>query len=232
MPSTYKKIHAALKDLAIPEKAAFFPRFFKTGKGQYGEGDQFLGVTVPNQRLVSKEFYQLADDDTISELLHSPWHEDRLTGLLILNLKYKKDKSQHWVDLYLSNIDCVNNWDLVDSSATTILGDWLEDKDRTILYEFANENHLWKNRIALISCFHFIKKNDLKDFFRITAILLKHPHDLIHKAIGWMLREAWKRDPDAVEKFMEKNLKQLPRTALRYAIEKMPPNERAAWMQG
>ena len=232
MPSTFQKINTALKQKANPDKAAFFPRFFKTGKGQYGEGDKFIGVTVPDQRYVSKQFFKEADDDTIIELLHSPWHEHRLTALLILNLKYKTDKQQHWVDLYLSNVDRVNNWDLVDSSATTILGDWLEDKDRSILYEFAKADHLWKNRIALISCFHFIRKNDLKDFFKITSLLLKHPHDLIHKAIGWMLREAWKRDPEAVEKFMEKNLKQLPRTALRYAIEKMPPNERAAWMKG
>jgi 3-methyladenine DNA glycosylase AlkD len=235
MPSTFQKINTELKQKANPEKAAFFPRFFKTGKGEYGEGDSFLGVTVPDQRTISKHYFKEADTDTIAKLINSKWHEERLTGLFILTLKYKSDKKtgnqQQWVDLYLSNLNGVNNWDLVDSSAPVILGDWLENRDRSILYEFANADDLWKNRMSIIACLHFIKKNDLKDLFKITSLLLKHKHDLIHKAIGWMLREAWKRDPEAVEKFMEKNLKQLPRTALRYAIEKMSPEERQAWLR-
>lgn len=235
MPSLYSTIHQSFLDVAIPEKAAFFPRFFKSGKGEYGEGDFFLGVTVPDQRTISKHYFKDADKSTIEKLINSKWHEERLTGLFILTLKYKSDKKtgneQQWVDLYLSNLKGVNNWDLVDSSAPVILGDWLENRDRKILYDFAKSQDLWKNRIALIACLHFIKKGDITHLLKIAELLLHHKHDLIHKAMGWMLREAWKRDPEAVEKFMEKNLKQLPRTALRYAIEKMTPEERQNWLR-
>lgn len=235
MPSLYSDIHRSLKEVSIPEKAAFFPRFFKSGKGEYGEGDFFLGVTVPDQRTISKHYFKDADKSTIEKLINSKWHEERLTGLFILTLKYKSDKKtgneQQWVDLYLSNLKGVNNWDLVDSSAPVILGDWLEKRDRKILYDFAKSQDLWKNRIALITCLYFIKKGDLSDLLKLSKILLSHKHDLIHKAIGWMLREGWKKDPDAVEKFMKKNLKQLPRTTLRYAIEKMSPEERQAWLK-
>lgn len=235
MSTLYSTIHQSLKEVAIPEKAAFFPRFFKTGKGEYGEGDFFLGVVIPDQRIISKHYFKEADKKTISKLINSKWHEERLTGLFILMLKYKADKKtgnhQQWVDLYLANLKGVNNWDLVDSSAASILGDWLENKDKKILYDFARSNDLWKNRISLIACLHFIKKGDLTDLLKIAKILLPHKHDLIHKAIGWMLREGWKKDPDLIEEFLHKNYAQVPRTALRYAIEKMSPEKRQSWLK-
>ncbi|MGZ5253686.1 MAG: DNA alkylation repair protein [Flavitalea sp.] len=235
MAALYSTIHQSFKDVAIPEKAAFFPRFFKSGKGEYGEGDFFLGVTVPDQRTISKHYYKQADKGTIEKLINSKWHEERLTGLFILMLKYKADKKtgneQQWVDLYLANLKGVNNWDLVDCSAAVILGDWLENRDRKILYAFARSNDLWKNRISIISCLHFIKKGDLADLLKIAKILLPHKHDLIHKAIGWMLREGWKKDPVLIEKFLQDHYDQIPRTALRYAIEKMSPEERQIWLK-
>jgi 3-methyladenine DNA glycosylase AlkD len=235
MPSLYSTIHQSLKDVSLPEKAAFFPRFFKTGKGEYGEGDFFLGVTLPNQRTISKHFFKEADKATIEKLINSKWHEERLTGLFILILKYRADKKsgneQQWIELYLSNLKGVNNWDLVDSSAAPILGDWLENRNKKILYDFAKSKDLWKNRISLIACLHFIKKGDLNDLLKISKILLPHKHDLIHKAMGWMLREGWKKDPERIENFLQENYLQIPRTALRYTIEKMSPEERQSWLK-
>jgi 3-methyladenine DNA glycosylase AlkD len=232
--SFYHQIHEALKSYAQQEKAAFFPRFFKTGKGEYGEGDVFMGVTVPNQRLIAKQFYASSDEHLITQLLDSMYHEERLVGLFLLKHKFLVERKQHaekqWVDLYLKKIDRVNNWDLVDSSAHIILGQWLDNKDRYLLYELAAENNLWKNRIAIIATMHFIKKGDIVDILKLSALLLTHQHDLMHKAIGWMLREAWKKEPAIIENFIRKHIQKMPRTMLRYSIEKMEEGKRKEFL--
>jgi 3-methyladenine DNA glycosylase AlkD len=229
------KILSELKSLANKEKAAILSRFFKTGKGEYGEGDLFLGITVPDQRKLAKKYVDSVSKAIITSLLNSPIHECRLTGILMLCMKFNSSRKNHeekqWVDLYLKRINCINNWDLVDSSAHIILGQWLEDKERGILYKYANDDSLWKNRVAIITTLHFIKNNDIKDLLKISKIMLSHQHDLIHKATGWMLREAWKRKPVEIENFIAENASNMPRTMLRYAIEKMSPKKRAALMQ-
>ena len=183
-----------LNELANPVKAKFFPRFFKTGPGEYGEGDEFIGVTVPNMRLVAKR-YQGATLKDLQELLNSKIHEHRLTALIILVGKYKKadDKEKKAiVDFYLRNTLNINNWDLVDLSACYILGEYYLDKDKAILYKLSRSKNLWEKRISIISTAWFIKNNQFKDSLRIAEILLKDKHDLIHKAVGWMLREVGK----------------------------------------
>jgi 3-methyladenine DNA glycosylase AlkD len=230
---------AIVKDLrafATAEKAAFLPRFFKTGKGQYGEGDRFHGITVPDQRTVAKKHQSTTSKETIIALLDSGFHEERLTGIFILCFKFaesrKLGKEKEWVDLYLQKADRVNNWDLVDSSAHIILGQWLEDKDRKILYKLATDPLLWRNRIAVVATWHFIRKNnDLKDILELSKIMLSHKHDLMHKATGWMLREGWKKDPLAIEEFLDEYATRMPRTMLRYAIEKMEEKKRKGYLK-
>lgn len=228
-------IQKELRKKINKEKAVFYPTFFKTGKGQYGEGDVFLGIVVPDQRAIAKKHFQESDKQTIIELLDSIYHEERLTGLFILNLKFAEDKKKSnekkWVDLYLKKINRVNNWDLVDSSAHIILGPWLEDKDRSLLYTFARDKDMWVNRIAMIATFHYIKKSELDDALKIAELLLTHSHDLIHKAVGWMLREGWKKKPVLIEAFINKHIKVMPRTTLRYAIEKMEEEKRKSFLQ-
>jgi 3-methyladenine DNA glycosylase AlkD len=231
------ELKAIIKDLrahATKEKAAFLPYFFKTGKGQYAEGDRFHGIVVPDQRKIAKLHTATTNKATIVELLKSPFHEERLTALFILCNKFnaakKIQQEKEWVDLYLKNAERVNNWDLVDNTAHIILGQWLEDKDRSILYKFAESTSLWKNRIAIVATLHFIRKKDLKDIFQLSEIMLTHTHDLMHKATGWMLREAWKRDAISVESFLNKFAHQMPRTMLRYAIERMPEPKRKAYL--
>jgi len=230
-------LHAIIKDLkshATKEKAAFLPYFFKTGKGQYAEGDRFHGIVVPDQRKIAKIHTATTNKATIVQLLKSPFHEERLTALFILcnkfNLAKKNQQEKEWVDLYLKNAERVNNWDLVDNTAHIILGQWLEDKDRSILYIFAKHPPLWKNRIAVVATLHFIRKNDFHDILQLSEIMLKHPHDLMHKATGWMLREAWKRDAKMIEQFLNKFAHRMPRTMLRYAIERMPEPKRKAYL--
>jgi 3-methyladenine DNA glycosylase AlkD len=233
--SDAKIISKALYSFASKEKAAFLPRFFKTGKGEYGEGDRFLGVVVPDQRKVANKFSSTTSKETIIELLHSPFHEERLTGVFILCNKFneakKSGKEKEWYDLYLKMAERINNWDLVDASAHIIVGQYLEDKDRSILYKLAKENSLWKNRIAVVATWHFIRKNsDLKDILQLSEIMLTHKHDLMHKATGWMLREGWKKDAKQIEKFLDKFATQMPRTMLRYAIEKMEETKRKGYL--
>jgi 3-methyladenine DNA glycosylase AlkD len=225
-----------LKAFATADKAAFLPRFFKTGKGQYGEGDKFHGITVPDQRTVVKKHHSTTSKETIIALLDSPYHEERLTGILILCQKFieskKTGKEKEWVDLYLKKADRVNNWDLVDASAHIILGQWLENKDRKMLYTLAVDPLLWRNRIAVVATWHFIRKNnDLKDILELSKIMLSHKHDLMHKATGWMLREGWKKDPLAVEAFLDEFATRMPRTMLRYAIEKMEEKKRKGYLK-
>ena len=233
--SDAKTISKALLAFATKEKAEFLPRFFKTGKGEYGEGDRFHGVVVPDQRKVANKFSSTTSKETIVELLHSPFHEERLTGVFILCNKFneakKTGKEKEWYDLYLKMAERINNWDLVDASAHIIVGQYLEDKDRSILYKLATENSLWKNRIAVVATWHFIRKNsDLKDILQLSEIMLTHKHDLMHKATGWMLREGWKKDAKQIEKFLDKYATLMPRTMLRYAIEKMEETKRKGYL--
>ena len=229
---------AIVKDLlqfASKEKAEFLPRFFKTGKGDYGEGDRFHGIVVPDQRKVAKQHTSTTNKETIVELLHSPFHEERLTGVIILCNKFnearKTGKEKEWYDLYLKMGERINNWDLVDISAHIVVGQYLEDKDRSILYKLATDKSLWKNRIAVVATWHFIRKNsDLKDILQLSEIMLTHKHDLMHKATGWMLREGWKKDAKQIEKFLDKFATQMPRTMLRYAIEKMDEPKRKGYL--
>ena len=218
-----------------PKQALLLQRFFKTGKGEYGEGDIFLGIKVPVQRQIVKK-YKLNLED-IQELLLSKIHEHRLSGLFILIEKYKKasDKEKQEIfDFYLKNLKHVNNWDLVDLSSHKIVGEFLIDKseNRRILYDLAKSENLWEKRISIISTFAFIKDNDFKDALKIAEILLKDSHDLIHKAVGWMLREIGKKSLETEEKFLKKFYKQMPRTMLRYAIEKFEEEKRQRYLKG
>lgn len=229
-----KKIKQELLRLKNPSKAKIFLRFFKTGKGEYGEGDVFLGITVPVQKSIANKYYDLNLKD-LQELLSSKIHEYRLASLLILISKYKKADEvgkKEIVDLYLKNTKNINNWDLVDSSAGYIIGDYLFQfkKDRSILYKLAKSNSLWDRRIAIMSTFAFIKNNYFKDTLSISKILLHDSHDLIHKAVGWMLREVGKRDKKVEVDFLNKHYRKMPRTMLRYAIEKFSETERKKFL--
>lgn len=232
---TAKKITAALKASSDPEKAAFFSRFFKNGPGEYAEGDKFLGVTVPKQRKVATEFSALAEPEIV-RLLDSQHHECRLTAVFILVHQFEKAQDdlqrKRIYELYLSKTDRINNWDLVDASAHKIVGPWLNDRSRKPLYKLARSRDLWENRIAIIATFHFIRQNDLAETLTISKILLERPHDLIHKAVGWMLRELGKRDEQAMIGFIRKHYDAMPRTMLRYAIEKLPKLRRQKILAG
>lgn len=207
------------------ERALISEKFFKTGKGSYGEGDIFIGITVPEQRKIAKKYYKEIKLAEVEKLLNEKTHEYRLTALLILVYKYQKASSdlekKEIVELYLKNVSCVNNWDLVDSSADKILGDYfILTNNKELLYDFAITDNLWKQRIAIMSTFYFIRNREYNDTLKIAEILLNHKHDLIHKAVGWMLREIGKRDFKVEYDFLIKNYKKMPRTMLRYAIEK------------
>lgn len=209
------------------------PRFFKTGKGGYGEGDQFIGVVVPNLRVVAKKYFD-TDFETLQELLASPFHEYRLTALLALTYRYAKLKDpasrEACVNFYVSQIAAINNWDLVDLSCYKILGHWLFDKDKQLLYDWATENHLWKQRIAMISCMYFVKQGEFKDALAIADLLQHHPHDLIHKAVGWILREIGKRNEQVLVDYLTPRYKKMPRIMLRYAIERFEEGKRKAFL--
>ena len=224
-----------LRKHATAERARVSVRYFKTGKGEYGEGDQFLGVAVPIQRALAAKYVSQVTEADISDLLSSPFHEIRLTALFMLNTRFLKSADQaeakKWVDFYLSHIHCINNWDLVDSSAPIVLGSWLQNRNRRILYQFARSKNIWKNRIAILSTLAFIRKNELADLLKLAEIFIHHPHDLLHKATGWMLREGWKRDPQVIEAFLTKFASQMPRTMLRYSIEKMSPTKKKRFMK-
>lgn len=228
-----KAVLAALTELASPEKAASSPRFFKARPGEYAEGDRFLGVTVPNQRKVAAQLWKDLEEGALAQLMLHPLHEMRLTGVFILVKKFEKASSEsekkHWVDFYLNHLEGINNWDLVDSSCYQILGRHLYNQSRDLLYFFAQENHLWKNRIAIVSTLYFVKRGDVADTFALAKILMRHPHDLIHKAVGWLLREAGKQDPMQLHEFLDYNATYMPRTMLRYAIEKLDESEQRVW---
>jgi 3-methyladenine DNA glycosylase AlkD len=221
-----------LKSVSDPERAMASLRYFKTGKGQYGEGDVFLGVTVPNQRKLAKKFSSLPLAE-IKTLLCNKVHECRLTALFILVDQYRKadDKAKEKiVQFYLKNKSYVNNWDLVDSSASYILGNYLIDRPKELLYQLANSKSVWDRRIAIMSTQAFIAANKFSDTLKLSKILLHDPHDLIHKAVGWMLREVGNRSMDTEKQFLEKHATVMPRTMLRYAIEKFPVTERKRFL--
>ncbi len=228
-----KEIQKELEQYIDPVKRDYLPKFFKTGKGQYGEGDKFLGVVVPNTRTVAKH-YKDVPFEVMAELLQSEWHECRLCALLMLVERFKKsdeNEKKRVFDFYLSNTPRINNWDLVDLSAPGIVGEFLKDKSREVLYTLGNSRLLWEQRIAVVSTYTFIRNNDFIDILTLSERLLYHQHDLMHKAIGWMLREMGKRDKDLLVQFLEKYCKVMPRTMLRYAIEKFSDDERKEFMK-
>lgn len=224
------QIYNALSARSDDEKKIILPRFFKTGKGQYGEGDMFLGVTVPNIREVAKEFKD-ANLETIDKLIHSPWHEMRMCALLILVNNSKRNVTKESFDFYLSRTQHINNWDLVDLSAPQIVGRYLLDKNRNILYKLAESDLLWDNRIAIVSTLTFIRDKDLDDTYNLSLKMMQHKHDLMHKAIGWMLREAGKHDTERLYNFVMEHKSMMPRTMLRYSIEKFDKETRQELMK-
>jgi 3-methyladenine DNA glycosylase AlkD len=228
-----KYVKEDLQKLANPEKAGILLRFFKTGKGDYGEGDFFLGITVPQQRRVAKKYPDLSLKD-LRKLLWSPAHEERLVSLFILIAKYRRADGRgkkEILNFYLRNTNKINNWDLVDASAGPILGDYLVDGDRSVLLELAQSTNLWERRMSIIATSAFIKNNDFEETLRIAELLLKDEHDLIHKAVGWMLREVGKRDRKIEEDFLQRHYHEMPRTMLRYAIERFGEKERKAYLK-
>jgi 3-methyladenine DNA glycosylase AlkD len=230
---TLAALRRELRALGTPERAAVSAGYFKTGPGQYGEGDRFIGITIPQLRQLVREHAALPLRDVV-KLLASSWHEERLAGVLILVRRYEKgdeDERQAIYDLYLQNTSRINNWDLVDASAPHIVGAHLRDRDRAPLYELARSASLWERRIAIIATQHFIRRGDFRDALAIAKLLLRDEHDLIHKAAGWMLREIGDRDRAAEEQFLEAHAARMPRTMLRYAIEKFPVPLRHRYLQ-
>jgi 3-methyladenine DNA glycosylase AlkD len=224
-----------LEELSDPLKAKILQRFFKTGKGQYGEGDIFLGIQVPISRKIARKYSSLKVDDVIS-LLKSPVHEERLVALFIIVNQFEKGNEKIKENIfkkYLENTRYINNWDLVDLSADRIVGDYLYEKPRDILYILARSANLWERRIAVMATFNFIKKGSFEDTLKISSMLLNDSHDLIQKAVGWMLREVGKRcSKEVLEEFLKSNYKKMPRTMLRYAIEKFPKELRQNYLKG
>ncbi len=221
-----------LQKLKNKEKAKILSRFFKTGKGEYGEGDVFFGITVPDQRKVAKKYSNLNLEE-VQDLFSSKIHEHRLVALLILIKKYKSSDAKvrkGFFDFYLKNTKNINNWDLVDLSASHIVGNYLLDKNKSILYKLAKSNDLWERRISIISTFEFIRNNRFEETLKISELLLNDRHDLIHKAVGWMLREVGKRDQEIEEQFLKKHYRNMPRTMLRYAIERFDKDKRKFYL--
>lgn len=233
MELTCTAVRNTLLTLAQPERAVLIARFFKTAPGQYGEGDQFLGLSMPQQRVVVNQYRNLPLDET-EQLVKDPYHECRMTGLLIWVYQNQKAGSTlraAILERYLANRQYINNWDLVDVTCPHILGRYVVQGDRSILYDLAHEENLWSQRIAIISTLALIRLGQFGDMFALAEILLPHKHDLIHKAIGWMLREVGKRNPEALEEFLHGHAGQMPRTALRYAIERFELPRRQYYMK-
>lgn len=222
-----------LQLLSTDEKRNILPRFFKTGKGEYGEGDKFLGVSVPDVRKVAKN-HKNATINELTEMMQSEWHEVRLCSLLIMVEQFKKTDDEgrkRIVDFYLTVTNRINNWDLVDLSCPAIIGEYLLNRSHDLLYRLAESSLLWENRIAIVSTIIFIRHGQLDDTFNLSTKMMNHPHDLMHKAIGWMLREAGKRDESRLYNYVKTYSLEMPRTMLRYAIEKFDKNVRAELMK-
>lgn len=233
-----EKIKKDLKDKSSEQRKKVNEWFFKTGIGQYGQGDIFIGVSVPDSRKIAKKYFKNISLIELQKLLQSEIHEERLCALHILCLKYEKEEEKdkkNFFKFYLKNVKCVNNWDLVDTSAPRIIGDFLfnfEDKNIDLLLRLAKSKRLWEKRIAIVSCMYFIDKGkSAREILQIAEIVKNDKHDLLQKALGWMLREVYKNvDQGVVRKFLQDNVKTLPRITLRYAIEKMDPVERKLWL--
>ena len=234
MTVSLKQIKLNLQTLSSQEDARFLQRFFKTGKGQYGEGDLFLGIRVPVLRKLAKQYDDVSIDDAAC-LLRSKFHEERMLALIILVNRHRKgnlSEKEAVYQIYLGHTKYINNWDLVDTSAEHIIGAHLLDRDRKPLYDFAVSADLWERRIAILSTFHFIRRNQFDDTLTISQILIIDREDLIHKAVGWLLREVGKRDMEAEESFLKNHYRNMPRTMLRYAIEKFPEAKRRLYLKG
>ncbi len=238
---TAAKAKKELKKYADAERAKHALRFFKTDKGEYGEGDKFIGVTVPNTRKVAKQFQNLDQKET-NKLIHSPIHEERLLGLIILVNQYKHasklediKQQKDIYTYYTKQFDFINNWDLVDTSCHHIVGEYLlqtQADEAKLLYQWARSRHLWKKRIAIISTAAFIRNHDFKHTIKISEILINDTHDLIHKAVGWMLREVGKKDAKILLEFLDHFYITMPRTMLRYAIERLDDKLRQQYLKG
>ncbi len=231
----FGNIKTDIKALENKKRAKLSSRFFKTGKGEYGEGDIFLGLTVPQQRQIAKKYQDLLNLAQLEKLLQSKIHEHRLTALVILTHQFQKgkeNKKKKIFDLYLRNYKQINSWDLIDLTAPKIIGNHLLDKPkkRKILYQLAKSKNLWKKRIAIMATFEFIRNNQFQDAINISEILLNDNHDLIHKAVGWMLREVGKKNQKIEEKFLKKHYQTMPRTMLRYSIEKFEEEKRQFYL--
>ncbi len=229
-----QNIQRKLQELGSREKAKVLQRFFKTGPGEYGEGDVFVGVKVPELRKLAKEYQEITVKE-VKQLLRSAIHEERLLALFMLVRKYSKGnetEKKRIYELYLKNTQFINNWDLVDGSAHHIIGAFLVDKSKEPLYRLAKSKNLWERRISIMSTFYFIKHDKYAETLKISEILLTDEQDLIHKAVGWMLREIGKRHMPTEEKFLRKHYKRMPRTMLRYAIEKFPEDKRQGYLKG
>jgi 3-methyladenine DNA glycosylase AlkD len=231
---TAQEISNLLRNLADPERAKHSARYFKTGKGEYGEGDRFLGIRVPDLRAQLKKC-EAVSLENIQALLMSAFHEERLFALLLLVRKFAKGDEKEKAaifNLYLNNIHRINNWDLVDSSASQIVGGYLESRDKPLLYKLAKSASVWERRIAVISTFHFIRNNRFDDALKLAKLVRNDDADLIHKAVGWMLREIGKRNVAIEKAYLQVHYKKMPRTMLRYAIEKFPEQERKNYLSG
>ena len=228
-----KKLKKDLRSFVDREKAEVYPKFFKTGPGEYGEGDKFIGVTVPNCRSVAKKYTTISQSE-IKDLLKSKIHEERLVALLILVSKFQKANNagkKSMYNFYLANTRYINNWDLVDLSSTKIVGEYLQNKSKSVLTNLAKSKNIWERRIAIVSTYSFIKKGNIDTTLKISSQLLRDKHDLIHKAVGWMLREVGKKDEIELEKFLRTNYNNIPRTTLRYAIERFAEKKRRKFLQ-
>jgi len=234
MKSVLARLKKELDKFSDLKQAKILQGFFKTGKGEYGEGDIFLGIKVPEQRKVAIKFFEELFLEDLEKLLKSKIHEYRMSALLILIKQYEKADEKYKKEIYnfyLKNTKNINNWDLVDISAPKIAGDYLLNKPRKILYKLAKSENLWERRIAIISTFAFIRNNEFTDTLKISKMLLKDKHDLIHKATGWMLREVGKRDQKIEEEFLKKYYLKMPRVMLRYAIEKFEERKKKFYLE-
>lgn len=235
MTTTSRDFEQELIAKAHPEKIAILSSFFKTAPGEYGEGDRFIGLTVPENRTIARRYIHLTCDE-LTPMLHSPIHEIRLAALLCMVEKYKNRRTaaelrQSIFDTYTRNTAYINNWDLVDLTAPQIVGEHLMHTDRALLYRFARTGSLWEQRIAIVATLTYIRNNSFDDTLAIADILRNHPHDLIQKAVGWMLREVGKRDKQILIDYLHPRYTTLPRTLLRYAIEKFSPDERKHYLK-
>lgn len=229
---TASSVESDLRALASPTRAKISQSFFKTGPGEYGEGDRFFGIKVPMQKIVAKKYKDL-NLNQISLLLDNRYHECRLSALFILRFQFEKGDESKRAEIYkfyLKNTKFINNWDLVDSSAPYIVGAYLQDKPKDILYKLVESKNLWEQRISIVATSAFIRKNDFDDTIKLSKVLLAHRHDLIHKAVGWMLREVGKRNEKVLTDFLDSYVNTMPRTMLRYSIERLDPKKRRHYL--